>query len=57
MNEIDLREGSVVAGWTLVDRVAEGGTATVWRVKSGDRRAVLKVLRAELRENRIGARA
>ncbi len=44
-----LREGSVVRGWTLVDRVAEGGTATVWRVKSGDQRAVLKVLRAELR--------
>lgn len=45
-----LRAGSVVAGWTLVDRVAEGGTATVWRVKSGERHAVLKVLRAELRD-------
>ena len=45
-----LREGSVVAGWTLVDRIAEGGTATVWRVKSGEQRAVLKVLRAELRD-------
>jgi len=46
-----LAKGDLVAGWTLVERVAEGGTAQVWRVsREGDARAVLKVLRAELRE-------
>jgi hypothetical protein len=44
-----MRTGDVVAGWTLEDRLGEGGTATVWRVRSGERRGVLKVLRAELR--------
>ena len=46
-----MKSGDVVAGWTLEDRLGEGGTATVWRVKSGDRRAVLKVLRSELRSD------
>ncbi len=44
-----MRAGDVVAGWTLEDRLGEGGTSTVWRVRSGERRGVLKVLRAELR--------
>jgi tRNA A-37 threonylcarbamoyl transferase component Bud32 len=46
-----MKSGDVVAGWTLEERLGEGGTATVWRVKSGDRRAVLKVLRSELRSD------
>ncbi|HEX4516195.1 MAG TPA: serine/threonine-protein kinase [Polyangiaceae bacterium] len=46
-----MKTGDVVAGWTLEDRLGEGGTATVWRVKSGDRRAVLKLLRSELRSD------
>jgi tRNA A-37 threonylcarbamoyl transferase component Bud32 len=46
-----MKSGDVVAGWTLEDRLGEGGTATVWRVKNGDRRAVLKVLRSELRSD------
>ena len=45
-----LREGDVVAGWTVEGRVGEGGTSTVWRVRKDGAVAVLKTLRPELRD-------
>ncbi len=42
-----------LAGYTLLDRVGEGGTATVYRAQHGDHGTVaLKVLREKLRQDR-----
>ena len=45
--------GTTLAGYTLLDRVGEGGTATVYRAEHGTHGAVaLKVLREKLRQDR-----
>ena len=45
--------GTTLAGYTLLDRVGEGGTATVYRAQHGDHGTVaLKVLREKLRQDR-----
>jgi len=45
--------GTTLAGYTLLDRVGEGGTATVYRAQHGEHGTVaLKVLREKLRQDR-----
>jgi serine/threonine-protein kinase len=45
--------GTIVAGYTLLDRVGEGGTATVYRAEHPEHGTVaLKVLREKLRADR-----
>jgi serine/threonine-protein kinase len=45
--------GSVVAGYHLLERVGEGGTAVVYRAQHGDRGVcAVKVLRAKMRADR-----
>ena len=45
--------GTTLAGFTLLDRVGEGGTATVYRAQHGEHGTVaVKVLREKLRQDR-----
>jgi len=45
--------GTSIAGYTLLDRVGEGGTATVYRAQHGDHGTVaIKVLKEKLRQDR-----
>ena len=45
--------GTTVAGYSLLDRVGEGGTATVYRAEHPEQGTVaLKVLREKLRADR-----
>ncbi len=49
----DALVGTTIAGYTLLDRVGEGGTATVYRAQHPDHGTVaLKVLKEKLRQDR-----